>query len=214
MTAGGTPLNLQPSPCACVPQDMVARGCERNVITYSSLIAAAEKAGRWELALEMFSTMHREGCTPNVVTYNSLIAACANGAPAPPPPLPPVDPFSRPSPGIAGNLYCYLAASAFRVLLKMLQLWTLVKQPLPRRTDVVHDPMRPASGSAGGQWEKAADVFDQMTFQNCKPDGITYSALISAYSRAGQWRRALKAFELMQQQVRARGPVAGHVVQN
>lgn len=40
-----------------------------------------------------------------------------------------------------------------------------------------------------------------MTYQGCKPDGITYSALIAAYSRAGQWRRALKAFELMQQQV-------------
>ncbi len=58
---------------------MVACGCERNVITYSSLISACEKAGRWELALELFNEMHREGCKPNVVTYNSLIAACAQG---------------------------------------------------------------------------------------------------------------------------------------
>ncbi len=57
----------------------VRRGCERNVITYSSLISACEKAGRWQLALELFSEMHREGCKPNVVTYNSLIAACAQG---------------------------------------------------------------------------------------------------------------------------------------
>ena len=60
-------------------QDMVRRGCERNVITYSSLISACEKAGRWELALELFREMHTEGCRPNVVTYNSLIAACAQG---------------------------------------------------------------------------------------------------------------------------------------
>lgn len=58
---------------------MVACGCERNVITYSSLISACEKAGKWELALELFNEMHREGCKPNVVTYNSLIAACAQG---------------------------------------------------------------------------------------------------------------------------------------
>ena len=58
---------------------MVRRGCERNVITYSSLISACEKAGRWELALELFREMHNEGCRPNVVTYNSLIAACAQG---------------------------------------------------------------------------------------------------------------------------------------
>lgn len=57
----------------------IRRGCDRNVITYSSLISACEKAGRWELALDLFSEMHREGCKPNVVTYNSLIAACAQG---------------------------------------------------------------------------------------------------------------------------------------
>lgn len=57
----------------------IQRGCERNVITYSSLISACEKAGRWELALDLFGEMHREGCKPNVVTYNSLIAACAQG---------------------------------------------------------------------------------------------------------------------------------------
>jgi len=59
--------------------DMVARGCERNVITYSSLISAAEKAGRTDLALQLFERMHQEGCRPNVVTYNSLIAACSHG---------------------------------------------------------------------------------------------------------------------------------------
>lgn len=59
--------------------DMVVRGCERNVITYSSLISACEKAGRCELALQLFERMHKEGCMPNVVTYNSLIAACSHG---------------------------------------------------------------------------------------------------------------------------------------
>jgi pentatricopeptide repeat protein len=63
-------------------ESMVARGCERNVITYSSLITACEKAGRWELALQLFEDMQREGCKPNVVTYNSLITACGNGMPS------------------------------------------------------------------------------------------------------------------------------------
>lgn len=60
-------------------RDMIRRGCERNVITYSSLISACEKAGRWEMALELFSKMHKENCKPNVVTFNSLIAACSHG---------------------------------------------------------------------------------------------------------------------------------------
>ena len=60
-------------------EDMVARGCERNVITYSSLISACEKAGQWRLALQLFDEMHRDGCKPNVVTHNALIAACGQG---------------------------------------------------------------------------------------------------------------------------------------
>lgn len=56
------------------------RGCERSVITYSSLISACEKAGQWELALELFQEMLREQCTPNTVTFNSLITALAQGA--------------------------------------------------------------------------------------------------------------------------------------
>ena len=59
---------------------MVHKGCERSVITYSSLISACEKAGQWELALELFNEMAGEGCVPNTVTYNSLITACAQGA--------------------------------------------------------------------------------------------------------------------------------------
>ena len=62
-------------------EDMLARGCERNVITYSSLVSACEKAGRWQLALELLDSMHRDACKPNAVTFNALISACAQGAP-------------------------------------------------------------------------------------------------------------------------------------
>lgn len=58
-------LMLRPSAC--------------SVITYSSLISACEKAGRWETALQLFDEMQRDGCTPNTVTYNSLITACGQG---------------------------------------------------------------------------------------------------------------------------------------
>ena len=65
-------------------QEMVFKGCERSVITYSSLISACEKAGQSDLAMELFQEMAQEGCVPNTVTYNSLITACAQGR-APPP---------------------------------------------------------------------------------------------------------------------------------
>ena len=55
------------------------QGCQRSVITYSSLISACEKAGEWRLALQLLEEMRREGCNPNVISYNSLITACAQG---------------------------------------------------------------------------------------------------------------------------------------
>ena len=32
---------------------LMMQGCERSVITYSSLISACEKAGEWQLALQV-----------------------------------------------------------------------------------------------------------------------------------------------------------------
>lgn len=55
------------------------QGCERSVITYSSLISACEKAGDWKLALEFFEECTKDGCRPNVITFNSLISACSQG---------------------------------------------------------------------------------------------------------------------------------------
>ena len=78
-------------------EDMLARGCERNVITYSSLVAACEKAGRWQLALELLDSMHRDACKPNAVTFNALISACAQGSPLPAAPLKPFLPGTSPA---------------------------------------------------------------------------------------------------------------------
>jgi pentatricopeptide repeat domain-containing protein 1 len=42
-------------------------------------------------------------------------------------------------------------------------------------------------------------VFEQMQTNGCQPDVVTYTALISAYERGGQWLLALEAFEEMVQ---------------
>ena len=39
-----------------------------------------------------------------------------------------------------------------------------------------------------------------MQGQGCIPDVVTYTALISAYEKGGQWRRALGAFDQMRAQ--------------
>ena len=61
-------------------REMVARGCDRNTVTYAALIAACERAGRPQAARELFAEMQREGVKPNVSTYNAVIGACAQSA--------------------------------------------------------------------------------------------------------------------------------------
>ena len=50
---------------------------------------------------------------------------------------------------------------------------------------------------AGGQWQKASEMFQQMQQQGLTPDVVTYTAVISAYEKGGQWRLALSAYEQM-----------------
>ena len=54
-------------------REMMERGVERNVHTFSALMNCCIKAGDFAAALEVFSDMQATGCQPNVVTYNTLI---------------------------------------------------------------------------------------------------------------------------------------------
>jgi pentatricopeptide repeat protein len=40
-------------------------------------------------------------------------------------------------------------------------------------------------------------MFEQMQTQGCTPDVVTFTALISAFERSGQWHMALQAFQEM-----------------
>ena len=58
---------------------MVAKRQDRNIITYSSLIAAADRTGRWEEGLTIWGHMSGDRCHPNLPAYNSAISCCAQG---------------------------------------------------------------------------------------------------------------------------------------
>ena len=48
------------------------------------------------------------------------------------------------------------------------------------------------SCASGAQWERAAELFQQMQQHHCMPDVVTYTALIGAYEKGHQWRQALQ----------------------
>lgn len=157
---------------------MVRRGCERNVITYSSLISACEKAGRWELALELFREMHAEGCRPNVVTFNSLIAACAQGERGGPRAEGcPADDEERAEPAARLGGLCRVRVPGGVRYAPHASL-AAARRPLPSPPGLALP--------AGAQWEKAQELFEQMQHRGCKPDAVTFGGLIAAYDRAGK----------------------------
>lgn len=57
----------------------VELNCERNIITYGSLITACEKDNKWEVALSLLDDMRRDSVQPNTMTFNALLSACAQG---------------------------------------------------------------------------------------------------------------------------------------
>jgi pentatricopeptide repeat protein len=51
--------------------------------------------------------------------------------------------------------------------------------------------------AAGGGWQKAEQLFQQMGKQGCKPDVVTYTSLISVFDKADEWLKALRVYEQM-----------------
>jgi len=50
-----------------------------DVITYSALITACEKAEHPERAFGIFQAMQRQGLLPNIFAYSALLSACGKG---------------------------------------------------------------------------------------------------------------------------------------
>ena len=55
------------------------KGLKCNIITYGSLIQAAEQRGKWEMALWFSDRMEKDKIAPNTMTFNALLSACAQG---------------------------------------------------------------------------------------------------------------------------------------
>lgn len=50
---------------------------------------------------------------------------------------------------------------------------------------------------AGGKWQQAREIFEQMKQARFKPDVSSYTALLAAYHPANKWRQALQVCLLL-----------------
>lgn len=117
----------------------------------------------------MFEHMVAEGVAPNTVTCNSLITACKEGA----------------------LLWHKLLALLAPVPVQSIAFCQWHAYIACRATSAPGPPVS-TPPPAGNQWERAAEIFDTMKLRGCRPDIVTFTMLIGAYEKAGQWRPALK----------------------
>jgi pentatricopeptide repeat domain-containing protein 1 len=64
-------------------RQLLSQGLVPDAITYSALISALERGGRWRQALLTFHQMTRSGCHPDGMVYNTLLEACWNSGVVP-----------------------------------------------------------------------------------------------------------------------------------
>ncbi|OWQ47593.1 hypothetical protein CDL60_09230 [Roseateles noduli] len=168
-----------------------------NVVIYSALISAYEKAGDLVGARAAFDEMERKDLAPDVVTYSALISAYEKagdpvGARAA------LDEMERK--GLAPDVVTYNALiSAYE------------KAGDPAGARAVFDEMAPKGLAPNvvtysaliSAYEKARDpagaraVFEEMAPKGLAPNVVTYNALISAYEKAGDPVGARAVFDAM-----------------
>jgi hypothetical protein len=82
-TLNSKPLTAPPpqvDEALAVLQEMAGRGAERSPVAYGALVAAAERAARPALALQLFDDMLRALLKPSAATFAAALAACAQSA--------------------------------------------------------------------------------------------------------------------------------------
>lgn len=59
-------------------EQMQAKGCKPDSVTYGGLILAFEKGDQWRRALAAFDQMKNNNCRPDSVVYNTVVGALWN----------------------------------------------------------------------------------------------------------------------------------------
>lgn len=59
-------------------EQMQAKGCKPDSVTYGGLILAFEKGNQWRRALAAFDQMKNNNCRPDSVVYNTVVGVLWN----------------------------------------------------------------------------------------------------------------------------------------
>ncbi|TVT97705.1 hypothetical protein EJB05_57025, partial [Eragrostis curvula] len=158
---------------------------DRNVVTWSTVIAACAGSGRPRDAVACFAAMREAGQRPNAITMLSLLEACGGRA------------MSRCAHGVA--LRCGLASDqeVGNALVDMygkcgdLAGARRVFHAMPVRDVVSWNSMIGALGMNG----RASDALALLGEMNVKPNGVTLLAVLSACAHGGLVQEGMACLE-------------------
>ena len=132
-----------------------------NAFSFSSVIAACERAGEWEKALALFAGL-RESVGVGALdasVYHAAISAAASGA-------------STTGVELASDLLEQMRAAGF-----------------PPDQRAYNGVLKACERAA--DWDAAIDTLGAMKAQGISPDAISYTCAVGALGRAREWEKAL-----------------------
>ena len=60
--------------------EMLRRSRDLRIEDFNDAICECWRGGRWDLSLDLYSSLLTEGYKPNIITYNAVLGACARGS--------------------------------------------------------------------------------------------------------------------------------------
>ncbi|XP_050380763.1 pentatricopeptide repeat-containing protein At2g20540-like [Argentina anserina] len=171
---------------------------ERDVVSWTAMISAYSQGKCSREALELFWEMNRKGVLPDEVTLVSVISACTD--------LGDVQTGVSIHRFIEENGFAWMV-SLCNALIDMYakcgcmdQAWQLF-DGMNRKSFVTWNTMISACANHGNA-DDAFWLFECMVSAGFPPDGITFLALLVAYTHKGLVDEGLRLFERMQREYR------------
>ncbi|CAK9052098.1 unnamed protein product [Durusdinium trenchii] len=177
------------------------RTLQPDVVSYSTVMSAMERASEWLIAFQCLSEMERQEVQPNTISYNAALSACEKS-----------QEWSwalllMVSMGTVGIQADVVTVSATLSALEKGSRWRgahrlLGAMPLQAlQPDVICQNAAIRSSTGHLVWSSACDLLRALTRASLQPSRNSFNAVISACASGDEWQLSLCLLEEMRTSV-------------
>jgi pentatricopeptide repeat protein len=179
--------------------DMATVGVVPDSVSYSTLLSAFVKRGRFLAALSLFSQMRNSKVRPDLTTFNIVIHAYGQlGLTREADRLF----WSMPQLGVHPGVVTYNTMLRVygdaELFSEAIQLFRLMQKKGIEQNVITYNTMVAIYGKSLDH-EKASNLVQEMQTRGIQPNAITYSTIISIWGKAGKLDRAAKLFHKLKE---------------